>query len=66
MRKVTDRAFQERGCLRLEATLLQKPAKFPQKLHPEIVMDHHLLWFYNNSRRCRCLTVTVQDAIDRI
>jgi len=36
MRKVTGRVFQERSCLRLEAILLQKPAKFPQELHPEM------------------------------
>ena len=30
---------------RLEATLLQKPAKFPQELHPEIVMHHFYYGF---------------------
>jgi hypothetical protein len=45
MRKVAGRVFLERSCPRLEATLLQKPVKFPQELHPEIVIYHFRLWF---------------------
>ena len=46
--------FKERSCLRLKASPMNTPAKFPPELHPE----KHL------SRRCRHLAVTMQGTIN--